>query len=476
MKARFLILAFLCLTSQVYAQQQIIFQTTQTKSWLLTYSASGDESQRVINEMLSAIATYVPKPVYQTKVTFNVDEHIKITKERNKVNVYAIFQNISLSGDVFYKTFDMTDVLVPSKYEFSGTLTRDKGVFLLDYTHPKSVFTPPYSEVKIVYEDSVASGTYEFKITSVAFQYDATALNRFRDKVTLIDQYFTADLDLNSINEQLKSINPDHFEALEQNQEALNNVKRNADNIAAAAFWQGLRVENYDPLKLHAKMYDIRNRINDLQARQNYTQSVVHQLYYDKALSLYKMKKTAEARQNFEKSLSYSPAFGPSQYYLALIAWEEKKIDESKQHIRKLFTFKNLDADTYKAGMELAHALEWTDMNIAAGLLNNGRFQDALNALVKAEEFCRGIQGYTCNDTIDLIRGDCHRGLYADKVRKSTEALNMKKLDEAEKEVESALDYQKQYGKYIPDNAEALALKERIKIEQYYVAVAKGKD
>jgi hypothetical protein len=476
MKTRILFILLVGLGLQAVGQQQILYQTTQTKSWLLSYSSSGEESQKVINEMLDAIATYIPKPVYQTKITFNVEENIKITREKNKVSVFVTHLNVNLTGDIYYKTFNMTDVLVPSKYEFSGTLSRTKGVFLADFTQPRTNFNYPYSEVILQYEDTSAASSYVFVLNSTSFYYDNVSRSRFRDKVTLIDQYFTADLDMNKIKEQLNTINPDAFEVMDNNMQLLNDLKRNTDNISAAAFWQGLHIENYDPLKLYSKMYDLRTQEQNLQTALDHTRSIAHQLYYDKAVDQYDHQKLTEARQNFERSLSYNPGFAPSQFFLARIAFEEKKSDEAKMQINKLFTFKNIDNDTRKSAYSLAGAIEWYDMNIAATNLNSRKYQDALAALVNAENFCKGIPGYVCNDTIELIRGDCHRGIYADYIGNANHQFALKKYNEAEVEINKAIDYQRQYQKYITDNKEALAIKEKIKIEQYYVAMRLGKD
>lgn len=476
MKTRILLILLVLSSVTCSAQTQILFQNNQTKSFLLSYSSATEESQQVINEMLNAIATYIPKPAYQTNITFNISESIKITRDRNSVSIYVAYQNIIISGDVFYKGFDMTDVLVPAKYEFAGTLSRGRGTPLADFTQPKISFTPPFSEVILQYTDTVPSTTYTFVISSVKFYYDNTARIRFRDKVGLIDQYFLADADLNKINDQLNSINPDAFESIERTQESLNTINTGISNIAGAVFWQALNIPSFDPLRLNIKMNDVINRHKELQTQVNYTKSVIHQLYYDKALFLYNNNKTSEAKDAFEKSMYYAPMYAPSQYFLARIAFETNKTEEAKTQIKKLFSFKNIDDNTRKAAIELVSKIEWYDMNIAAGLLNQGKYSDALAAVDKAEVFCNSIPAYTCNDTIRLIRTDCHNGIYANYLKSADNLFAQKKLDEAENEIEKAIDYQKQFSQYILNNQAAIDIKQKIKIEQYYAAMKKGKE
>lgn len=471
-----LLLLVFCVSAQ--AQTQIIYQNTETKSWLLAYmQSSGEESQRVINEMLDAIAIYIPKPVYQTKITFNVEENIKITRDKNVVNIFVAHQNITLSGDVFYKGFDMTDVILPSKYEFVGSLYRGKGgVLLSTYTQQKINFTPPYSEVLFKYTDTTQVSTYTFLITSTAFYYDNASRTRFRDKVTLVDQYYVAEGDLKRINEQLNSIDPNAFEVMNSTQEYMNSARKSLENISTAAFWQILHIENFDPIRLYTRLYDVNNHYKELQTQVSYTQSIIHQLYYDKALKLYNNKKLADARINFEKSLSYAPNYGPSQYYLVRLAFEEGQLDEAKIQMKKLFGFKDLDSQTRNAAYQLCKAIEWADMNTAAKLLTESKYSEALAAVQKAADFCNDIPAYNCNDTIELIRKDCHNGLYNQHVVKAQQNYTLKKYDDAEKEASLAIDYQYQQNKYVPDNNAAVAIMQKIMVEQYVITIKRGRD
>jgi|GEM_PF-1254746 len=473
--ALILLVGLFCANAQ--AQTQILYQANETKSWLLTYmQSSGEESQRVLNEMLEAIATFVPKPVTQTKIMFNVNENIKITRDRNNVNIFVAHENITLSGDVFYKGFDMTDVIIPTKYDFSGILYRGNDVVLSSFTQPKTNFIAPYSEVMFKYIDTAQTSKYKFVVNSTMFYFDQTARNRFRDKVILIDQYYQAETDLKNILTQMNAIDPDAFEAINSTQEYMSTIKKNLDNISGAAFWQALHVEGFDPAHVYTRLYEANSRHKDLQTRVNYTLSVIHQLYYDKALKAYNAGKKSDAKSNFEKSLSYSPMYGPSQYYLVRIAFDDKNYTEAKQQMKKLFSFKSLDEQIRLSALELCRALEWTDMNTAAGLLNEGKFNEALTAVQKAEDFCKGIPMYSCNDTIELIRKDCHNGNYAQYVQTGEQLFVQKKINEAEISADQAVDYQKRYSNYIPDNKAALTLKEKVKVEQYIVAVKSGKD
>lgn len=477
MKTRFIfVLLLICFSLSAGAQTQILFQSDQTKSYLLSFNNSYEESQQVINEIIDAISKTIPKPVYQTKITLNINESVRVTRKGNIVSIYVTHQDLKVNGDIFYKGFNLAEVLLPSKYEFTATLSRKDSPFIYNFTQPKIEFKQPFNEVLLQCNDSSLATNYNFVVNETKLYYDMVARDHFRQKAGLIDQYYTADYDLNNINKQLSGINANAFEELEKTQTNINNMKVMCDNITNASFWPVLHIESFDPLMLKAKLSDVRKSLTEVQNQLNYTKSVIHELYNEKGTELYSNNKMQEAKTAFEKSLGYFPNYAPSQYFIAQIAFESNKIDEAKQQIKKLYTFKNIDNNTLINAEKLAKGIEWYDLNIAAGLLTGGKFTEALNAVDKAEAFCKSVPSFTCTDTIELIRRDCHQGIYYSYLKNADKLFVQKKFKEAGNETTKAILYQEKYPNYIPDNEEALAMKQKIGIEEYYDSMKKGKE
>ncbi len=458
------------------AQTQILFQSDQTKSYLLSFANSYEESQQVINEIVDAISKTIPKPVYQTKITLNITESVKVTRKGNVVSIYVSYQDTKINGDIFYKGFNMAEVLLPSKYEFKASLSRKNGAPLYSFIQPKSDFKPDFNEVLLQCNDDSLSTAYNFIINETKLYYDMIARDHFRQKAGMIDQYFTADMDLNNIGKQLSGINPNAFEETEKTQASLNSFNTMIDNIGQAPFWKLLQIESFDPLMLKTKIIDIKKSLTAIQNQLNYTKSIIHELYYNKGTELYEKNKMEEAKTAFDKSLQYYPNYPPSQFFMAQIAYETKQFDQAKNEIKKLYSLKNLDGNTLSNANRLAKAIEWHDLNIAAGLLTEGNYADALKAVDKAEDFCKNLPSFSCSDTLELIRQDCHLGIYRNYLKNADKLFTQKKFKEANAEVTRAILYQEKFSKYIAGNSDALALKQKIGIEEYYDSVKKGKE
>ena len=242
-----------------------------------------------------------------TKFTISLDESVKVTRDKNTVKIFVDYQNIMLNGDIRYKGFDMTDALIPSKYEITASLFRNKNILLADFTPPKTNFSLVFNESQLQFNDTSRLTNYYCIVNSFKFFYDNFARMRFREKVSLVDQYFMSEADLNNIGKQLSDINPNAYENIEGTQKSLNEIKSKLYNITAAAFWQALQINYYDPLSLQPKLLNLQKNYLEIQKQLDITFSEVYKLYYDKALNLYQNKKLTEAKTAFEKSL-YLPS------------------------------------------------------------------------------------------------------------------------------------------------------------------------
>ncbi|HOV12250.1 MAG TPA: hypothetical protein PLL90_10860, partial [Bacteroidales bacterium] len=429
-----------------------------------------------INEIIDAISKTIPKPVYQTKITLTINENIKVTRKGNVVSIYVSYQDLKINGDIFYKGFNMSEVLFPSKYEFTATLSRKNGSVIYKFAQPKNEFKPTFNEVLLQCNDDSLSTAYNFVINETKLYYDMIARDHFRQKAGMIDQYYTADMDITNIGKQLSAINPNAFEEAEKTQASLNSFNTMIENIAQAPFWKLLQIENFDPLMLKTKIVDIKKSHSAIQNQLNYTKSIIHELYYNKGTELYDKNKMAEAKIAFGQSLHYYPTYPPSQFFIAQIAYETNQIDEAKQEIKKLYSLKNIDGNTLSNAARLAKAIEWHDLNIAAGLLTGGKYTDALNATDKAEDFCKSIPSFSCSDTLEFIRRDCHQGIYLNYLKNADKLFTQKKFKEASSEATRGILYQEKFSKYIADNSDAKALKQKIGIDEYYDSMKKGKE
>lgn len=471
-KLLFIILLFP--TIGLNAQTPILFESNKTNSYLLSYFNSPETSQQILNEMLQAIATYIPKPATQTKATFYVDENIRITKKNQTVNIYVSYENYQIIGDIFYKDFDVSDLLIPSKIMFSSVL-KNGNALNIAIERPEINFTYPICEISLQYNDTLNINNYTFQIITTTFSYDNTTSLRFRDRITMIDQYYMADADLNKYYDDLKKTDPNDYVNIELQNKQVNEITGKVNAIGTAPFHSILNLNVYDPLNIKTKLFDINNLIEEKKSEIEITISKLDAIYFEEGYQNYINKQREKARNSFHRSLSYNSVYYPSKYYLALMAWEDNDTPEAKKLVQEISFMKNIDKDYASMNNELATKLAASDLKICQNLYRTEKYDEALKALVIAENFCKNTQGISCSDSIAYLRYDCHSSIYREYVDNAVAYLKQNLLTEAEYEIDKAIIYQQQNSNIISSDGSETEIKLKIKTAQYTEAIKKGK-
>jgi len=457
------------------AQTPLVFESSKKQSYLLNYKAAGSGSQQYINEMLQKICSSLHVSVLNTKVTFSCDENIRITKENKSLKIFVSYDNIKISGDHYYMDFDVSDEFIPSNYQFEGTLHRKNGQELKQFSISETNFSPRNNEIVFNYNDTMQSSDYMFIIKKRNFAYNHKSLQRFNSKTSSIYHYYEADKDLNLLYIDAMNLNTENFEQLQEVQQHLDNLTRRFSNIENNNFWSDLDVKRNDPLNLKSKMRDIRKNISDKQSNINYTRSVIHRLYFEKGVSEYNNNKRNLARNDFRQSISYNSQYPNPQYYLALMAYEDKDFDESMSLLNSFFLLQNIDKDLWDNSIYLAKDVESAKIKDTRTQISQQYFQEALLSLEKISGFCKNIRNYICNDSINILRANCHNNIYQKLISEAHYEYKATKFSVALLTVEKAINYQAQYAEYVNSNNQAISLKQQIKADQYLSLVKNGK-
>ena len=476
MKRIFTFLITLLLSVYGFSQQQVLYQADQKKTFLVAYQYSSDYNQTVVNDILDILARSRNKPVSMTKFTITCDENIKVTRSGNKVNIMAEYQNMKLSGDVNYKDFDISDVLAPSQIQVAASLSRSKNTpALATWSLKAENFNYPFHQINFQFTDTTNNNSYYFEITSLQFSYTHDAKNELKNRIEIIEDYYHADQELFRIKNSLDEVDEKNIDNIEQTRKTLNMLGNNIEKIRDAAFWKVLNIDYFDPLDLKRKMMNCKNMYHDIDRDVDYTYSRIHILYYEKGYNYFNAKNYSAAKKYMDLSLQYNNDFAPARLYSAKIAYATNAMDDCKEQLRRFYKIRPIDNLLKDDAHQLAFNVQWVDLNKAADLLMKQKYSEALASANDAEKFCKSIPDFTCSDTIELIRKDCHTGIFNTYITNAKQSYTEKKFDKAETEINNAIDYQKNNARYVTWSDEAFDLLDKIKAEQYTAAINLGK-
>lgn len=475
MKHRILLALIVVFSFSVFSQTPIIFDKTNTISYQLSYTQGGDQSQRILNDMLEIIARSMNKPVRQTRINFSVEEHVWVTRNGTKLNAYLAYENVRLSGDLFYKGFDVSDVFIPSHYSFESTLKRKNGPELKKFSIDNTPFRYRNSEHHFQYTDTITNGDYQFLVDKNDFIFRSIAFDVFRAKCITIDQYYGAEGEISLCYEGLNQINPENFRQLNKAQSQLDEMIARVGRVQGDVFWRELDLRHFDPISIYPKMEEVNRKISDLQKNISYVRSNLYRYYFDSGLQSYNSNKRNDARNDFRQSISLNNQYPQSYYYLALMEHQDKNSSSAMDLLSSFFAINQIDQSLYAQASDLAKDVEKSKILEIEKKISQQQYAQALSELDALETFCRKIKNYSPSDSLSILRGEAHNKIYQAHLNDAQRDFATANYDLAIGATNKALLYQSQFPQFIASNDQATAMMQKVNADYYLALVKRGR-
>lgn len=109
------------------------------------------------------------------------------------MNIEVEFKNFSCSGDIFYKGFNVSEVLFPAKVEFSGNLVDNNNQIKETFSITPTKLNPTYNKFQFTATDTINYNQYKFVFKTKNFIYDESNKADFTHRKNDIEYYYNAD-------------------------------------------------------------------------------------------------------------------------------------------------------------------------------------------------------------------------------------------------------------------------------------------
>lgn len=473
---RSLLIAFIALISLTASgQTPVIFDKTTTQTYQLNHTNGGDQSQRIVNDMLEIMARSMNRPIHNMRIHFSIDEHTWLTRNGKKINVYINYEQIRLSGDLFYRGFELSEEMTPSHYSFECALKRKNGPELKRFTIEDTRLNRRNTEHRFEYNDTITDGEYELIVISRDFKYRSQAFDRFRSKCMLIDQYYSSDAEMGACFVALNEINPENFRQLNRTQSQLDEMIIRVGQVQNAPFWRELDIQHFDPINIYPKLDELSHKISDLQANISYVRNNLHKYYFDSGLQSFNSNKRNEARNDFRQANAINNQYPQPIYYLALMEYQDGSPTNAMDLLTSFFSINPIEQSLYGQASELARLVEKAKITEIKKQISGEYYTSSLIALDAVESFCRKIINYTCSDSVIILRGDVHNKVYQKYLYNAQCDLTVTKFDDAIASTNQALQYQSKNSQFIVSNDQAVAMMQKINADYYVALIKRGK-
>jgi len=188
------LVTLLCLqfVSITYASETAL-ENSVNNSFIFWYSESPQSENATTNYFIREIAKYNLTSLYNTSFTFQYTVNNSIQNSApNTCTITVDLIGQKCTGDVFYKGFDISDVLMPQKADFNVILVCENNY--VDNRRFEGIKLDENGSCKMEYDFDVPDESQKFslKFEKIKFYSTNEAEKRFDDRIAQIDDYYAS--------------------------------------------------------------------------------------------------------------------------------------------------------------------------------------------------------------------------------------------------------------------------------------------
>ena len=384
---------FLCSTL-LGAQDLLLFEDTKTETLVFSETNIG-YSSTTLKQLLQVLN---PQNGYHASFDLYYEYGCRLVEKSNYLEGKLKFDALEISHDPQVRGFYFTDLLYPvSAWVTFDLLADDEVVHSMNENIPLTNLNQ--AVLSFNFNDIQAGIYYTLAIKNLKFNYTDTQVKMADRRKNAINEYYQAKEDFNEIQKALSSLedyqaDPDHIDELERD---INNWSTQFDKIDKASFWTILPLNSAtanDPEQLVALKNEVGNNLDSAQEWIKDLKANIHELYYQKGLDFFNNRQIGDAKRAFEKSIHASRHYAPSHHFLAIIDFNEGRIDESADRIRKVLNDFHPDPQTRQASEELARDIIRFHFDAGQKAVDVGDYPAAVDIYQHALAFSESIRGF----------------------------------------------------------------------------------
>ncbi|WP_114778275.1 hypothetical protein [Botryobacter ruber] len=462
------------------AQTRLVFEETVPEAYLMRRGNGGSSSQQTVNNIISLLQNNVtakgggrPNRVPEFVVRF--EQQARIAQQGDKLQLKVQLQKLTVSGDINYKGFDLAEVLLPEKLNYTVKLLNGQQVLK---TYPLSV-SFKNSEMLLLdttVPDTLKQARYKLVVEEKEVLYTPVNLSKLQAHLNLIAGYYTADNQLHLALQDIKRVLPDDLDRIPQHDRTLRDLENSFASLKAAQYDKKLNLKQHDPQRLLPRMRQLEDQLLDKRKALNFVLATLDQQYYNRGMDMATIGNVRAARDYFLLSVEVNREFAPSHLQLAWLDFRGGFIREATARTRDILTRMRVDPQTEQQALALAHDIYNTYISEGNSRTSHGDYRNALAAYADARALCSTMGGIRCNMPA-LNDGEARAayGMYRGIVEEGKRQLAGNNLAGAERSIAEAVAFQRQYHVVLHDAREAADLQQQVKFQYYVQHIDKGK-
>ncbi|RLD60313.1 MAG: hypothetical protein DRJ05_04915 [Bacteroidetes bacterium] len=463
---RFFILHILLVLTTLHTNgfaSDSIFDSNENEEVTIGYNTISADNNKTNNYFIKEITKSNLSDLYKTVFTFEYSYETSIKKNNNGVlNIHTGLIGGKCSGDVFYKGFNVSDIMIPDLVDFELiVLSNDqffesitvKGLQFDSGNIVKHDFNLDYFE---------NTSNYSIKLENIHFYSPIGDEDEFDQRIKLIDNYVASISLLQNATNRFDSIDVQNSDVVLDTYIELNELNRIYKEISKCDFIDELGIRDNDPLDYFDMLTKLERKLTSYRSVYNQLLNSLHGIKLRENLANCATKYVDLVSRELEMSQLVTHDLSPLFYSMGRIDYENSEVTEFLLGMDDIYSKANMP---YK---ELPSE-SFTDLVIqkytekAENFILDQKYYLAKGLLLNAQSLeMTGVTDSPAIVDLDIMLSKATYGIYNSYLHITDRAIEIGNYELAERYIEKAKVFQLQNSNSIISNASVKRMMEKL--------------
>ncbi|MBC8486869.1 MAG: hypothetical protein H8D45_12615 [Bacteroidetes bacterium] len=440
-----------------------VYDHTENNSFVIKYTSVQSGEHSINNFFIKEIAKYNLSGLYNTSFTFHYSVHNSI--HETSANTFTVNTELigeKCTGDVYYKNFDISDILMPEKADFRVVVINgDNQIESLNFKeitlNDKNMF-----QVEFTFEAFEKNKDYTLKLENINFYSNKNDKEAFYKRINLIDDYYaSAALMENALN-RFAEID---FEAgsIIETYLKIQELERVYNKVASAEFSRVLNQQNNDNAGYYEKLAKLNKNINRYKSNYYILFNSINYLKLNKNPEKYASEYIDEITKYFVLSQEVIHSYSSYYYNMGKVNYNLSLVNQYRKGINQILLKTACCNDTREIISNLKNEIFKAYINKAGEFIINEQYYLAKGILINAWSFYGTSINKSFPVELNVLISQANYGIYNSYLHIIDKAIEVGNYELAENYIHEAGSFQKENStsiisdKYIKRLSEKLA-------------------
>jgi len=364
-----------------------VYQHSANNSFVFEYSASFTGGKTINNFFIKEIAKYNVSSLERTKFML----HYSLIEKIDKISPYTYKASVSVeigkcTGDIYYKGFDISDILHPEMMDFS-IIIDDNGNYIeiKEFTDLKKVKGNTFN-AEFEFDALNDHKNFKLYVSDISFYSQENDKERFYKRITQIDNYYAG---ISAMDESIERFNQMNFSPamIVKSFFQLQEYWRVFENISNSEFIKELQLSPENNSEFFEKKNVFDRKLNEYTRKYNNRLETLDYLYFSEDFSGLALDFVHEI--NYFSMISDKRTHTSQSYFynLGMVEYSENEVSEIENGMINILSRTKFKKDTRTIVHLFYKKVLSTYIEESDALIRNEEYRLARGLLENAKRF-----------------------------------------------------------------------------------------